>query len=163
MESSIDEQLTVIVENCKAVLNENLISIILFGSTARGDDNAHSDIDVCLVVEEYPRNDWKVAGRIKYKCLSEGVSKSVEPIFLEADDLEFPSPILYEISRDGQTIFGHDILAELRTLCADIKPIFTAGGEKIGWRIDSNEIPKNHLSHPFDDNINFMGANRRGR
>lgn len=136
MKYSIHEQLTTVVEACKEFLNGNLISIILFGSTARGDSNDCSDIDVCLVVKEYPKEDWKVGGMIKYRCLSEGLSKDVEPIFLDERDLQFPSPILYEISRDGQTISGRDILTELRTLCTQVKPIFTEGGEKVGWQID---------------------------
>jgi len=116
MEYSIHEQLKLVVEACKEVLKENLISIILFGSTARGDSNNYSDIDVCLVVKEYPKEDWKVGGMIKYKCLSKGISKCVEPIFLDEGDLNIPSPILYEISRDGKTISGRDILTELQTL-----------------------------------------------
>jgi predicted nucleotidyltransferase len=135
MEYSVHEQLKLVVEVCKEVLNENLISIILFGSTARGDFNDYSDIDVCLVVKEYPKEDWKVGGIIKSKCLSKGISKCVEPIFLDEGDLKIPSPILYEISKDGQTIFGSDILMELQTLCAQIKPIFTEEGKKIGWQI----------------------------
>ena len=55
MECSIHKQLTLIVEVCKEVLTENLISIILFGSTARGDFNDYSDIDVIIEVSSRGR------------------------------------------------------------------------------------------------------------
>ena len=130
----IRKELNLITTICEAVLGENLISIVLFGSTARGDTKAFSDIDICLIVKKYPSKDWIVSGIIKHNCFWEGISKPVEPIFLEKEDLGIPSPLLYELSRDGVVINGHDVLPELKKVSEQIKPLFGKGGEKIGWQ-----------------------------
>ena len=36
----------------------DLVSVVLFGSFARGDAHPHSDVDLLLVVENLPR-DWR--------------------------------------------------------------------------------------------------------
>jgi predicted nucleotidyltransferase len=130
----IEKELNLITKICESVLNENLISIVLFGSIAREDAKAFSDIDICLVVKKYPSKDWKLSGIIKHKCFLEGISKPVEPIFLEEEDLKIPSPLLYELSRDGIVITGHDVLPELKKVSEQIKPIIGKGEKKIGWQ-----------------------------
>ena len=130
----IRKELNLITRICEAVLGENLISIVLFGSTARGDRKAFSDIDICLIVKKYPSKDWMLSGMIKHKCFLEGISTPVEPIFLEKEDLRIPSPLLYELARDGVVITGHNVLPELKKVSEQIKPLFGKGGEKIGWQ-----------------------------
>ena len=130
----IKKDLNLIAKICEAVLGGNLISIVLFGSTARGDSKAFSDIDICLIVKEYPSQDWMLSGIIKHKCFLEVISKPVEPIFLEKEDLKIPSPLLYELSRDGMVITGHDVLPELKKVSEQIKPLLGKEGEKIGWQ-----------------------------
>lgn len=130
----IKKELALIINICEAVLGENLISIVLFGSTARGDIKTFSDIDICLIVKKYPSKDWKLSGIIKHKCFLEGISMPVEPIFLEEEDLKIPSPLLYELSRDGVVIAGHDVMPELKKVSKQIKLLFGEGGEKIGWQ-----------------------------
>jgi len=130
----IKKELDLIRNICETVLGENLISIVLFGSTARGDSKALSDIDICLIVKKYPSKDWKLGGIIKHNCFLEGISKPVEPIFLEKEDLKIPSPLLYELSRDGVVITGYDVLPELKKVSEQVKPLFGKGGEKIGWQ-----------------------------
>ena len=115
-------------------MGENLISIVLFGSTARGDGKTFSDLDICLIVKEYPVRDWRLGGLIKHKCFLEGISKPVEPIFLEKEDLKIPSPLVYELSCDGVVITGQDVLPELRKVGEQIRPLFGEGGKKIGWQ-----------------------------
>ncbi|MFQ5520218.1 MAG: nucleotidyltransferase domain-containing protein, partial [Candidatus Methylomirabilia bacterium] len=39
----------------QAALGENLVSIVLFGSVARGEARADSDIDLLIVGEEFPQ------------------------------------------------------------------------------------------------------------
>jgi len=47
-----------VIERCKAALGENLVSIILFGSPARGLEDNRSDIDILLVVNEDVTDDF---------------------------------------------------------------------------------------------------------
>ena len=46
------EVLDTVVERCKTILGETLVSVILFGSVARGLQDSRSDIDVLVVVNK---------------------------------------------------------------------------------------------------------------
>lgn len=51
------ELLQEIVERCRDALGKNMISVVLFGSTARGLQGRRSDIDLLIVVEEEVEGD----------------------------------------------------------------------------------------------------------
>jgi predicted nucleotidyltransferase len=51
------EVLEEVVERCKTVLGENLTSIVLFGSVARGLEDSRSDIDLLIVVNKNVESD----------------------------------------------------------------------------------------------------------
>jgi predicted nucleotidyltransferase len=46
-----------VVEKCKTALGENLVSIVLFGSVARGLEDSRSDIDLLIVVNKDVKSD----------------------------------------------------------------------------------------------------------
>ena len=52
------EVLDTIVERCKTILRETLVSVILFGSVARGLQDSRSDIDVLVVVSKDINSDF---------------------------------------------------------------------------------------------------------
>jgi len=121
------------VEICKDLLGDNVLSIILFGSVARGNYKDSSDLDFCIVVVRYPQQDWKVGGEIKHRCLMSGFSSPVEPVFLDRNDLTIASPLLYEVSQVGLLVYGEDTLTQMKDVSRNIRPILR-DGEKIGWR-----------------------------
>ncbi|KYK35235.1 MAG: nucleotidyltransferase domain-containing protein [Theionarchaea archaeon] len=47
-----------VTEQCRKALGKNLVSVVLFGSTARGLQDSRSDIDVLIVVEEEVDNNF---------------------------------------------------------------------------------------------------------
>lgn len=47
-----------VVERCKIMLGKTLVSIVLFGSLARGLQDTRSDIDLLIVVEKEVKNDF---------------------------------------------------------------------------------------------------------
>ncbi len=49
--------LKIIVDRCKKKIGEDLVSIILFGSLARGDFDGRSDIDLLIVMENDRKED----------------------------------------------------------------------------------------------------------
>ncbi|MBU6999412.1 MAG: nucleotidyltransferase domain-containing protein [Theionarchaea archaeon] len=51
------EVLEEVVEKCRTVLGENLTSIVLFGSVARGLEDSRSDIDLLIVVDRDAESD----------------------------------------------------------------------------------------------------------
>lgn len=52
------ELLDEVVDRCKKALGKNLVSVVLFGSTARGKQDKRSDIDLLFVVEKAVDNDF---------------------------------------------------------------------------------------------------------
>ena len=51
MATTIDTLLSSLVENVKSTFGTSLVSIILYGSYARGDFDADSDIDIMAVID----------------------------------------------------------------------------------------------------------------
>lgn len=55
-----------VVNQCKTILGETLVSIVMFGSVARGIQNARSDIDLLIVVEKEVKKDFLKDIRIDF-------------------------------------------------------------------------------------------------
>ena len=51
MTINIDTLLSTLVEKVKSTFGDNLVSVILYGSYARGDFDADSDIDVMVIID----------------------------------------------------------------------------------------------------------------
>ena len=47
-----------VVERCKTILGETLVSVVLFGSIPRGLQDARSDIDLLIVTEKDVKKDF---------------------------------------------------------------------------------------------------------
>ena len=47
-----------VVERCKIMLGKTLVSVVLFGSLARGLQDARSDIDLLIVAKKEIKNDF---------------------------------------------------------------------------------------------------------
>lgn len=72
-------------------------SLLLFGSMARGDNRADSDVDVCV---EMPPKAFKVVGLKLY--LQELLGAAVDVVRLNS---RLDSFLINEIRRDGITVF----------------------------------------------------------
>jgi len=83
----------------------DLISVVLFGSFARGDTHQHSDIDLLLVVENLPQ-DWRArtAAELALERVGLRVSRPIQVILVAPEDVRFAvdqvMPLLLEL-RDG--------------------------------------------------------------
>lgn len=58
-----DEFLCALVKTLRAYFGENLVSVVLFGSYARGETHPTSDVDLYLIAENLPR---RVPNRVAY-------------------------------------------------------------------------------------------------
>ena len=86
--------LDTIIERCKATLGENLVSIILFGSLARGLEDNRSDIDILLVVNEDVTDDFlkdiRIAILLTYSVKLDMICMSKQDVI---DNFEYFSPL----------------------------------------------------------------------
>ena len=51
--------LSAVVTEMRSRFGENLVSLVLFGSHARGEGGPQSDVDLCAVFRDLPRSCWK--------------------------------------------------------------------------------------------------------
>lgn len=120
----------------KNTINPNdLISIILFGSSTRGNFEKESDIDVLIVVKEYNEPVCKEYWRQIKKNGYQMIGIPIDPIFAEEKALkDFTSSFYLDVIADGIVIYGKDVLDRTVFKQYNISPIIT-GGVRIGWRI----------------------------
>ena len=118
-----------------AILKEisRVEAIYLFGSIAKGKENERSDYDIAVIVREYPEKDLDIIARIRYSLLGK-INRPLEILLLGMDDLEYSSPLLYEIYHASRFLFGTDILVRCENVVKNIKPII-AEGNKVGYHV----------------------------
>jgi len=68
MDRSLEQKIT---EKRKKHFGFELVSIVLFGSQARGTADEHSDIDLLLVIAEGVPSDWRQQRDIVNKIIAE--------------------------------------------------------------------------------------------
>jgi predicted nucleotidyltransferase len=100
--------------NLKKIINENIFSIILFGSYAREDENKNSDIDL-LIITDKKENNKKIEQNLKK------IDTKISPIIFTKE--EFKKEIykfnhqLLEIFYWGKILFDkHKIFLKLENL-----------------------------------------------
>ena len=59
MRKNFEKALSEFLQFCKKKFRDELVSIVLFGSYARGTAKEHSDVDLLVIVERAPRNILK--------------------------------------------------------------------------------------------------------
>ena len=94
--------------NLKQLYGDNLHSVILYGSLARGDETEESDIDLIVVLKEI-RNFWDEVRRIDELELSLeeknsfGILISAIPLSLKSME-ETVTPLLLNIRKEGVVV-----------------------------------------------------------
>ncbi|KAF5416388.1 MAG: hypothetical protein C5S48_03060 [Candidatus Methanogaster sp.] len=130
-------QIQTLIEIIKTTVKQDIISIILFGSAAKGHLRKESDIDLLIIVKEYNepvcKEYWKQIKKNGYQML--GIP--IDPIFAEEKALtDFTSPFYLDVIADGKVIYGKDVLDKTTFERYNISPIIT-GGVRIGWRVSA--------------------------
>jgi len=116
VKDKVNEILSKIVEALKRRFGEDLVSVVLFGSFARGDFHERSDIDLLIVVESLPeskfersrifdeavwdelRDDLKELRRMG--CLSQPM-----PIMKTREEAEYRSPLYLDMTEDAVILY----------------------------------------------------------
>jgi len=124
-----------LIEIIKQTVDQEIISIIIFGSAATGHFKKESDIDILIIVKEYNepecREYWKQIKKSSYRA----IDIPVDPIFAEEKALgDITSSFYLDVIADEKVIYGKGILDRNIFKRHNIPPTST-GGVRIGWRI----------------------------
>ena len=128
------------VKECKQKFGKDLVSIILFGSYARGTAKETSDVELLVIAKNLPRNMFK-----RLSLLDDFVIHAIKkyhirvfPIFYEPEELstEFVNPLIYVLI-GYKVLFGEsfwvDFLQRPKPKVKETKPIFIGERE---WEIE---------------------------
>ena len=143
----------VLAELLKALLEvfgEKLISLVVFGSVARGDARKDSDVDVLIVVENLPKPRFerldiymKAERRLDPlldKLLDEGYAITISPILKTRKEAERVSPLYLDMVEDAVILYDKEEFFEgiLRRLKARLEELGAERvwvGKKWYWRL----------------------------
>ena len=138
MEKALNE----FIEKLRDKLGTHLVSVVLFGSSAREDWDESSDFDLLIIVEEYDEIETILIDICVGIVMDYGVS--IAPIIWDVEDLnaniKYKSPLFltlllgYEIVYDRSNYFRNKI----RRIKKEDIPEFTFVGRHKEWR--SSEI-----------------------
>ncbi|MHC1599642.1 MAG: nucleotidyltransferase domain-containing protein [Candidatus Methanospirareceae archaeon] len=126
-----------LLEIIKHTVDQEIVSVVLFGSAATGHLKKESDIDILIIVKEYNepecREYWKQIKKEGYQMF--GIP--IDSIFAEETALDdITSSFYLDVIADGKVIYGKDVLDRNIFKRHNILPI-TTGGVRIGWRISA--------------------------
>jgi hypothetical protein len=145
---STEAKLTDLVARMKEFAAENLESVILYGSAARGDhQEGHSDLNVlCVLRSLSPRELTRVAPVVHWWCKNQN---EPAPLFFSADELRSSADVFsiefLDMQESRRVLFGSDIIAgidvpmnlhrvqvehDLRTLLLKLRQHFLLNGHK---------------------------------
>ncbi len=105
-----------LIERIKEVYGDDLLSIVIFGSYARGGNKTTSDIDILIVLEraaksrrerlkEFVEKVEKPLSDLFEKLLEEDIYLDVTPVILTKDEARFFNPLYLSILQSKIIIY----------------------------------------------------------
>jgi predicted nucleotidyltransferase len=135
---------SILLEN----LGENLISVVVYGSVARGEAREDSDIDLLIIARDLPK------GRLKRQDLFIEFEKSLDieeieakgygidfsPILLTPEEASRMRPLYLDMVEDAVILFDRDgffsgVLEKLRKRLEELGAERVRLGKKWYWRL----------------------------
>jgi len=155
----MDDQLLVqtlikrFVERLREEFGDNLVSVVLYGSVARGDYRPDSDIDLLLIFEELPRGafarrdmvSWlerEVEGEIPQR-LEEGQYHGFTTILKTREEARHTVPYYLDMTTDAVILYDKDhffsgVLDRLRARMKELGSKKVYIGDKWYWDLKPN-------------------------
>jgi len=142
-EKMLNKILNEFLNKCKEKFGDDLISIILFGSYARGTATEYSDIDLLVIVKNLPErriDRHKVLrDEVLYFIFKYGVN--ISPILIKPTDLlpKEINPLMYGILTGYKIIydkndFWKNYIEKIKPIVKRMKPIFVDREKE--WKIE---------------------------
>lgn len=108
-----------LIERIKEYYGDNLISVVIFGSYAKGQNKTNSDLDILIVLKRCEKSRQKrlhefVEGiemplePLAIKLLDEGIYMDITPIILTKDEAEYFNPLYLDMVEHKIIIFDKD-------------------------------------------------------
>ena len=108
-----------LLNHLKSFFSDSLISVVLYGSVARGDNKKDSDLDLMIIVKDLPRG---IGGRIRLfeevenalsndldRLFEEGYYISFSPILKTVEEAKHFSPIYLDMVEDAVIIYDRNL------------------------------------------------------
>ncbi|BFI76800.1 nucleotidyltransferase domain-containing protein [Sulfurisphaera ohwakuensis] len=137
-----------IVRIMREEFKDDLISIVLYGSVARGDNRNDSDVDLLIVMNNLPKNsmlkrirlfETRVEDKLKLdEYWNKGYYISLSPILKTPDEAEKISPLYLDMVYDAVILYDKDqfftrILEKLKEKLRELGAERIIMGKKWYW------------------------------
>ncbi len=134
-----------LIEAYKSHLGDDLISIVIFGSRARGDYTENSDFDILIIASHLPERHLARMGYIREPLLSFDEKVQV----LAKTHIEFDSnfpPLYLDIALDGKILVDKDgfmekRLRKIKNIIKDSSLYRIKAGDEFLWQWNSPKKP----------------------
>jgi len=118
--TTLEAVLREVVRLTRELYGKTLVSLIAFGSVARGDFSQGSDIDILIVLDKV---SGSLGRRIRQfskamkayweseqykKAVKEGVPRYLQPLILSVEELKSHPPILLDMTTDALVLYDRD-------------------------------------------------------
>jgi predicted nucleotidyltransferase len=139
-----------LVELIKTECGDDLVSVAVFGSIARGSAKKDSDLDVLIIASKLPRSRRDRVQRflnieskldpVLEKLLDEGYAITVSPVILTADEAREIPPLFLDLIDDAVILYDKnnflkELLARLKAKLQEIGATRIWIGSKWYWKL----------------------------
>lgn len=148
--------LEVLLEEIRTFYGDRLVSVVVFGSVARGNYREDSDIDVLIIAEKFPLGRMKrveefspIEEKLKPLIESmerEGLHTDISAIFKTPEEAKQGSPLFLDFVEDAMILFDQDqffaeILDRLRKRLQELGARRIWRGEWWYWELKPDYKP----------------------
>lgn len=107
------------IQILKERFKEDIISIVLFGSVARGNAKKESDIDLCIIISNLPKSRFQrnrllsrpladLREMYSYKELRmKGYYPDISPVLYTPEEIQDTKPIFLDMVEDGEILLDN--------------------------------------------------------
>jgi len=126
LRESFDSLTSRLTEQCLALYQDRLVSVVLFGSVARGTMRPDSDIDILIVAEPLPQG--RTARVREFESIDRaldpdlelarrsGIQTLIAPVFKTCDEVRHGSPLFLDMTLEARILFDRNEFFD-RYLC----------------------------------------------